>query len=187
MESLPPSSFAQISSTLSRIRGCPWAWTETFTSPTQWRRTAGETTAASPPSPEYERSFRRPPCLSLSRQVGVSLFSLSPLDYCLPLKPAWRVLWFWSTVHLPAHSPIPLLKGNTSKAIPVSHCFVCARLFVSMILWCDSDVGDVHHPHFSHVHCVCVFFFLVCLCVCFLVSSVMILGKSDSSENGKLY
>lgn len=164
MESLPPSSCAQISSTLSRIRGCPWAWTETFTSPTQWRRTAGETTAASPPSPEYERSFRRPPCLSLSRQVGVSLFSLSPLDYCLPLKPAWRVLWFWSTVHLPAHSPIPLLKGNTSKAIPV-FCLCTFFCFYDFMMWlrcwwCASST------FFTCSLCVCVFF-LVCLCVCF--------------------
>ena len=63
---------AQVFSTLSRTSGCRWAWMETFISLTRWRRTAGETTAALLPSLEYEPLFRRRPCLSLSRQVGVT-------------------------------------------------------------------------------------------------------------------
>lgn len=170
---------AQVFSTLSRTSGCRWAWMETFISLTRWRRTAGETTAALPPSLEYEPLFRRLPCLSLSRQVGVYQGGLSSLACCLPREAAWCNLWFvFRALIIPNMFTDVHFHSCTSKAIQVSHCLACVHLLGFMLWiwswWCLSWC----FPHCPHVHCD---FFFVC------VSSTSISEKTDMSpETGKL-
>lgn len=113
------------------MSGCLRAWTETSTSHTLWRRTAGETTAASPPSQEYEPSFRRPPCLSSSRQVGA-------------LSAGIRFL-----LH-PVRRKAPII-SRTSKP------FVCHALQYISPWFLILTLFVMTRPCCSHVHCV-VFF-----------------------------
>lgn len=136
------------------MSGCLWAWTVTCTSLMRWRRTAGETTAASLPSQEYERSFRRPPCPSLSRQVGV------PSVLCLSCKRCFLSnqhdadfdLFFIARII--SHMPIFI----ASKATQVSSCLVYVDLLSFMswswswwcLSWCIHICCHVHHFFLSH-------------------------------------
>lgn len=138
------------------MRGCPWAWTETFTSLTRWRRTAGEITAASLHSREYEPSFRRLPCLSLSRQVGVTRASSPSLERSRLGVMQTLISNMFTDVHI--HS-------DTSKAIQVSRCLLSVHLlgftwWFFKILVVDCYVCDV-----SILSSCSLFFFLL---ICFL-------------------
>lgn len=153
------SSCAQISSTSSRTRGFLWAWTETFTSLTPRTRTAGETTAASPPSQEYEPSFRRPPCLSSWRQVGVTSASPSSLKYYFPLKPAWcetdlfSERWSFPTCSLMSVFIATLQKPSKCQAV----LFMCISSVFMLWFW-SSVMFVVMFTRCPHVHWFSFFF-----------------------------
>lgn len=61
----------QVSSTLSRMRGCPWALMATCTSLMPYRKTVVRTIVALLPSPKYAPSSRKLPWLSRFRAVGL--------------------------------------------------------------------------------------------------------------------
>lgn len=76
--------------------------------------------------------------------------------------------------HFKSHPSVTLF------CLCASFCFYDFYDVTQMLVMC------IIHIFHMFIVCVCFFFLFVCVFV-FLVSSVMILGKSDSSENGKLY